>query len=91
MYTISAKLTFSIPHSTSLKDKRQISKSLIDKSRARFNVSASEVDTQDSHQILTLGISTISGTYTHSKNIIDGAVRFIEKSTDALLISLLID
>jgi len=58
---MSAKLTFRIPHSTSLKDKRQIRKSLIDKTRQRFNASVAEVDTQDMHQTLTIGIAVVSG------------------------------
>ena len=43
MHTLSAKLTFHIPHATSLKDKRQIRRSIIDKARHRFNASIAEI------------------------------------------------
>lgn len=48
MTMLSVKLTFYIPHAVSLKDKRQVSRSLVDKTRKRFNASISEVDTQGS-------------------------------------------
>lgn len=45
MHTLSAKLTFYIPHAASLKDKRQVCRSLTDKSRQKFNAAIAEVDT----------------------------------------------
>lgn len=44
MYILSAKLTFYIAHATSLKDKRQVRRSIIEKTRHRFNVSIAEVE-----------------------------------------------
>ena len=85
MYNKVAKLTFYIPHSTSLKDKRQVCRSLIDKTRQRFNVSVAEVDTQDFHQTLTIGISVISGDAAHAQNSLDEIVRFMEGHADAEL------
>ena len=43
MFIASAKLSFYILHSTSLKDKRQVRRGLVDKTRHRFNVSVAEV------------------------------------------------
>ena len=85
MYILSVKLTFYIPHATSLKDKRQVCRSIIDKTRRRFNVSVAEVDTQDLHQILTIGIAVVSGNNTHAQRSLDEIVRFMEDSTDAEL------
>ena len=67
MHTLSVKLTFYIPHATSLKDKRQVCRSLVDKTRQRFNASVAEVDTQDSHKTLTVGIAVVSGENTHTQ------------------------
>jgi len=78
MFIESAKLTFFIPHAASLKDKRQIRRSIIDKTRKRFNVSAAEVDTQDKHQILTIGLAVVSGDNSHAQNSLDEIIRFIE-------------
>ena len=85
MYTLSAKLTFYIPHAVSLKDKRQVRRSLIDKTRQRFNVSVAEVDTQDIHQILTLGIAVVSGDAAHAQGSLDEIIRFMEAHADAEL------
>ena len=83
MYIKSARLTFYIPHSNSLKDKRQVSRSLIDKTRQRFNVSVAEVDTQDLHQTLTVGIAVVSGDAVHAHNSLDEIIRFMEDTADA--------
>ena len=43
----------------SLKEKRMIVKSLIAKLQNRFHVSAAEVDEQDTHQIIVIGVAAI--------------------------------
>ena len=83
MYTESAKLKFYIPHSNSLKDKRQICRSLIEKTRRKFNVSIAEVDTQDIHQTLTIGIAVVSGSATHAQKSLDNIIRYMEDIADA--------
>ena len=85
MYTISAKLSFYIPHSASLKDKRRIRRSLIDKTRQRFNISIAEVDTQDIHQRLSIGIAVVSGEAAQARKIIDEVVRYMQEHADAEL------
>lgn len=86
MHTQSAKLTFYISHSASLKDKRQVCRSLIDRTRQRFNVSISEVDTQDMQQTLTIGIAVVSGDNSHAQRSIDEVIRYMEEHADAELI-----
>jgi len=86
MYTISAKLTFYIPHATSLKDKRKVCRSLVDKTRQRFNVSVAEVGSQDLHQTLTIGIAVVSGEASHAEQSLDTIIRFMEENVDAELI-----
>jgi uncharacterized protein YlxP (DUF503 family) len=49
-----------IRSSNSLKDKRQVIKSLLDRTRERFNVSAAEVDELDSWRRATLGFACVS-------------------------------
>ena len=85
MYTLSAKLTFHIPYAATLKDKRQIRRSLIDKARQRFNASVAEVDTQDKHQVLTIGVAIVSGDVAHAQNSLDEIIRFMDGNTDAEL------
>ena len=88
MNTISAKLTFHIPHANSLKDKRQVSRSIIDKTRKRFNVSIGEVGTQDLHQTLTIGIAVVSGELAHAQRCLDEIIRFMENNIDGELLQI---
>ena len=85
MFVLSVKLTFYIPHAASLKEKRQVCRSLIDKTRQKFNVSVAEVDTQDVHQTLTIGVAVVSGDNAHAQRSIDEIVRFMEEHADAEL------
>ena len=85
MYTETAKLTFYIPYSQSLKDKRQVCRSITDKVRQRFNVSVAEVDTQDVHQTLTIGAAVVSGESSHARKSLDAVIRFMEENADAEL------
>ena len=88
MFTSSAKLTFYIPQSTSLKDKRQIRRSLIEKTRHKFNVAIAEIDTQDVHQTLTIGVAVVSDDGAHRENALDEIIRFMEKNAEAELTSI---
>jgi len=85
MITISAKLTFHIPHATSLKDKRQVCRSIIDKARQKFNASVAEVDTQELHRTLTIGIAIISGDANHAEQSMDGIIKFMDGHAEAEL------
>jgi len=85
MFTLSAELTFYIPQAVSLKDKRQVRRSLIEKTCCKFNVSIAEIDTQDIVQTLTIGIAVVSGDATHRQNSINEIIRFMEAHADAEL------
>jgi uncharacterized protein YlxP (DUF503 family) len=85
MFTLSAKLTFYIPHAASLKDKRQVCRSIIDKTRQKYNASVAEVGSQDIHQTLTIGVAVVSGDVAHAQYSLDGIVRYMEEHADAEL------
>jgi uncharacterized protein YlxP (DUF503 family) len=85
MFVMHAKLTFHIPHSTSLKDKRQVRRSLIDKTRQRFNASVAEVDAQDLHQTLVIGVAVVSGDAGHARSSRDEIIRYMEEHANAEL------
>ena len=90
MYGLSAQLTFYIPHATSLKDKRQVCRSLVDKIKKRFNAAVAEVSTQDIHQTLTIGIAVVSGDAAHAQNALDEIIRFMEQHADGELVEVLV-
>ncbi len=58
-------LEIHIPNARSLKDKRQILRSLKDRLRARFNVAVAELDHQDSWQRAQIGVVSLSNDRTH--------------------------
>jgi len=70
----------------SLKEKRMVVKSLINKAKNKFNVSISEVDAQDIHQTIVLGLACVTGTVSHADSMIDSILKFIEDNVDAKII-----
>ena len=69
-----------ISESQSLKQKRQVVKSIIDRSKNRFNIAIAEVDARDSHQRAVLGIASISNDSRHINRILSYVVDFIEET-----------
>jgi len=61
----------------SLKDKRSIVKSLIERLRGRFNVSVAEVDHNDSRSSAVIGVAVVSNDKTHAAQQLDVIERFI--------------
>ncbi len=82
MITLSARLTFSITYAQTLKDKRQVRRSLIDRTRHKFNAAVAEVDTQDAHQTLTIGVAVVSGEYAHAQKMQDEVIAFMEENAE---------
>jgi uncharacterized protein len=87
MFVGAARITLHLPASQSLKDKRQVVRSLLARLRNEFGVSAAEVDTQDKRQLATLGLASVSGTAQHAEEILDHAVRYIEETRPDVEIS----
>jgi uncharacterized protein YlxP (DUF503 family) len=85
MTVLSAVLIFNTSHAESLKDKRQVCRSLIEKTRRKFNLSISEVDTQDMHHTLTIGIAVVSGENRHARQSLEAIIRYMEEHADAEL------
>jgi len=81
------ELFFFIPHARSLKEKRMVARSLIEKARRRFNASIAEVDTQELHQMLTVGVAVVSGDAAHARAMLEEIVRAMEEMADAELVS----
>ena len=61
----------------SLKGKRRIVKSVIERLRSRFNVSAAEVAAQDRKQLAVAGIAVVSNNGSHVDEQLDKIVNFI--------------
>lgn len=61
----------------SLKDKRQVLRSLKDRLRAHFNVAVAELDHTDLWQRATVGVVSISD----SRDYLDGLMRNVERQS----------
>lgn len=73
------QITLRLPGCHSLKDKRQVIKSLIARVHNRFNVAIAEVDEQDSWQIAILGVSCVSNDSRHVDSVLAHVQRYIEE------------
>lgn len=80
MFVGACRVTLHIPASQSLKDKRQVVRSLLQRLRNEFGVAAAEVEAQDRRQLAVLGIASVSGESGHAEEILEKAVRYIEES-----------
>lgn len=69
-------LELRIEHAQSLKDKRQVVRSMKDRIRASFNVSVAELDPSNLWNQATIGVVAIS----HSRDYLDGLMKNIERA-----------
>lgn len=80
-----AVITFRLraPWVHSLKEKRMIVKSLVAKLQNKFHVSAAEIEEQDVHQIIVIGIAAIVPHNAMADSLMDEISEFMELNTDA--------
>jgi len=81
----SAKIYLRAEWVHSLKEKRTIVKSIIGKTKNRFNVSVAEVEKQDIHQHIVIGIACVSNETNHANSMIQNVINYIEGTTDAIV------
>jgi uncharacterized protein YlxP (DUF503 family) len=74
------KVSLRMPENASLKDKRQIIKSVVSRVRHRFDVSVAEVDDNDVWHLATLGICVVSNNRRHSNEVLSKVVDYIAGS-----------
>lgn len=74
------RIKLRLPESSSLKDKRQVVKSIEGRVKNRFGVSIAEVEDQDVWQIAVLGICCVSNDGRHAGEIISRVIDFISDS-----------
>ena len=70
----------------SLKDKRQILKSLKDRLHERFNVSVAETDHQDKWQRAELSLCVVSTDRQHAQSVLSSADQFVAGHPQARII-----
>jgi len=75
-----------LPGCSSLKEKRQVVKSLKDRLHDRFNVSVAETDHQDAHQRAQIAAAVVSGDRTHAVQVLQQADRLVEEEGRARIL-----
>ena len=77
-----------IPWSHSLKEKRQVLKSLCAKVRQKYNVAAAEVGSQELWQMAELCFVTVAAASQPGERLLADLERFIEASTDTVIVEM---
>ena len=85
MEMIIATMTFRLhaPWVHSLKDKRMVVKSLVAKIQNRFHATAAEIDEQDTHQIIVIGVAVIVPHNAMADHLMDEISQFVEENCEA--------
>ena len=73
-------LELRIEHAQSLKDKRQVVRSLKDRLRAHFNVATAELDPSGLWNRATIGVVSVSD----SRDYLDGLMKNVERAAHRL-------
>lgn len=87
MVIAAAEITLHLPECNSLKDKRQIIKSVMARVRAQFEVSIAEVGENDIWRTAKLGLSYVSNDGQHAHEVMDHVQRYIEDTRPDVVIS----
>jgi len=77
------QLELALPGISSLKHKRQVVKSLITKTRQKFNVSIAEVDSNDLWQRISMGFSIVGNEGRYVNSVLNKVLDFIEETNMA--------
>jgi len=81
------RFSLRIPASGSLKDKRQVVRSLAQRIRNKFQVSVAEVGDNDVWQIATIGVACVSNSARQCDEVLAAIVAYVQDSRlDAELI-----
>jgi uncharacterized protein YlxP (DUF503 family) len=74
------RFTLRLPQSGSLKDKRQVVRSVSQRIRNKFGAAVAEVADNETWQLATLGVAVVANTARHCDDVIDAVVAFVEDS-----------
>ncbi|HYF95512.1 MAG TPA: DUF503 domain-containing protein [Symbiobacteriaceae bacterium] len=88
MFIAAIRLELSIPESGSLKSKRMVLRSLMDKVRSRFGAAVAEVGDQDLWQRAAVGIALVSGEESHVRDMAAKAIGFVESNWEGEVLAI---
>ena len=79
------RLKLHVPASGSLKDKRQVIRSLKDTLHNKFNVSVAEIGEQDKWQLAELGVAVCRGDQAHLSEVLNHLLNLVRGFPMAML------
>jgi|SRR5579871_956541 len=82
----SLRLRLLLREARSLKDKRQVVKSIKDRLRQAFNVSVAEIDSQENRQVAVLGVALVGGDVAHVQHTLQQIVEGLRRHPIAELV-----
>jgi uncharacterized protein YlxP (DUF503 family) len=71
MYVGVLKVRLLVRESRSLKDKRQVVRSILDRLRGQFNASVAEVEELDHRQLLVLGVAVVAAEAASARTVLE--------------------
>jgi hypothetical protein len=77
-----AQITLYLQAAESLKDKRRVVKSLIQRIHNRFNVTAAEVADLDDHRVATIGAAVVSNNGAHCSDVLAAVIAFVDANVE---------
>lgn len=77
------QVELSIPWALSLKDKRQVIRSLKDRVRQKFNVAVAEVGANETWRSAIIGMTTVGNDPKFVREACDSVMRWIEENCEA--------
>ena len=74
-----ARFSLYLPETFSLKEKRGIVKSAVERARNRFNASIAQVEDLDDLRVATIGVVVVSNNAVHAEEMLRSIIGFFER------------
>lgn len=88
MIIATAKIKLMADWCHSLKEKRMVVNSIIDKVSNKFNVCISEVEDLDIHNSIIIGVACVSNSTSHGQSVIQSVINYVEDITEAYIVDI---
>ncbi len=87
MFVGAGIVKINIPYARSLKDKRKVIKSIINSIQSKFNISISEVSSQDNITVGEIGFSMVSSDKNYINSLFDKILNIINDNYDIVVMN----
>ena len=86
MHVAALYVRLQIPGARSLKDKRQVVRSVLDRARSRYQLAAAEVGANEQRQIAELGFASVSNEASHARRPLEAVLEGLRVHPTARLL-----